>query len=407
MPPPANLSGGGAWAALGGRIDSPPTIWQGRVLLGCGDGYLYCLRAKDGALLWRFRAAPSDQRLVAFNQVESVWPVVGSVLVHNGVVWCVAGRSSYLDGGMYVYRLDARTGKPLSQTRLWDRSWQDGGVPKEKTKGTNVPGALPDVLSCDGRSVFLRHLRFDLEGRPAPPEVPHLFCSAGLLDDTWWHRTYWMIGTRMGTNYGGWPRAGLGTAAGRILVVDGSTVYGYGRNVYAHTGAHVGIDASTIFHYRGEKQTKTYYRLFAARVPALANRDTSDQGGSTAAASPLGSVAQTQPSATPPRRTGSGRQGREYLWEKEVPVVVRAMVKADNLLFAAGPEALEDLAMLFDPQTKAQVAGVLGAFSTEDGRLVARYELESCPVFDGMAAAGGRLYLSTLSGEVICFGPAE
>ena len=39
--------------AAGGRIDSPPTVWRGRVLFGSTDGFVTCLRATDGALLWR------------------------------------------------------------------------------------------------------------------------------------------------------------------------------------------------------------------------------------------------------------------------------------------------------------------------------------------------------------------
>jgi outer membrane protein assembly factor BamB len=84
----------------GGRIDSPPTIYQGRVLFGSADGYVYCLNSEDGALIWRFRAAPMNLRMVAFEQVESVWPVHGSVLIQNDRVYCVAGRSVFMDGGI-------------------------------------------------------------------------------------------------------------------------------------------------------------------------------------------------------------------------------------------------------------------------------------------------------------------
>jgi len=79
----------------GGRIDSSPTVHRGLVLFGCRDGWVYCLRASDGALAWRFRAAPADQRVVSFGQVESVWPVEGSVLVQGGVAYFAAGRSSF------------------------------------------------------------------------------------------------------------------------------------------------------------------------------------------------------------------------------------------------------------------------------------------------------------------------
>ena len=47
----------------------------------------------------------------------------------------------------------------------------------------SLPGALPDVLSCDGESVYLRHLRFDRSGQLQPGAAEHLFSSAGFLDD--------------------------------------------------------------------------------------------------------------------------------------------------------------------------------------------------------------------------------
>lgn len=71
----------------GGRIDSPPTVYAGMVLFGSVDGRVHCLRASDGELVWRFRAAPTDQLMMAFDQLESpcacmevfscktVWPI--------------------------------------------------------------------------------------------------------------------------------------------------------------------------------------------------------------------------------------------------------------------------------------------------------------------------------------------
>ena len=98
----------------GGRIDSPPTIYRGLVLFGCADGRVYALRASDGVLAWRYRVAPSLRQVVAEDQPESAWPVHGSVLVKDGTVVASAGRSSYLDGGIYVVRLDSKTGKKIS-----------------------------------------------------------------------------------------------------------------------------------------------------------------------------------------------------------------------------------------------------------------------------------------------------
>ena len=50
---------------------------------------------------------------MSYEQLESVWPVSGSVLIKDGVIFLVAGRSMFLDGGRR--RLDElRTGADAS-----------------------------------------------------------------------------------------------------------------------------------------------------------------------------------------------------------------------------------------------------------------------------------------------------
>jgi outer membrane protein assembly factor BamB len=232
-----------------GRIDSPPTIYQGRVLFGSADGQLYCLRATDGALAWRFRAAPMDQRLTAFEQLESVWPVHGSVLVEDDVLYCVAGRSMFLDGGLHLWRLDPKTGRALSQTVLDDRDPAGDGDLHKYVSWLNMPAALPDILSSDGRLIYMRSQPFNPDGtrlplekfpagadadRGAPPatqraEYAHLFSPTGFLDGSAWHRTYWMYGSRFVSGWCGYFLAGKAAPAGKILVFDDSKVYGFGR----------------------------------------------------------------------------------------------------------------------------------------------------------------------------------
>ncbi|MBT3374969.1 MAG: PQQ-binding-like beta-propeller repeat protein [Lentisphaerae bacterium] len=270
--------GRAAWEFVaGGRVDSPPTVYQGMVLFGCSDGWVYCLRAADGVLRWRFRAAPFERHIVSYGQIESTWPVHGSILIESGVAYCVAGRSSYIDGGMILYRLDPVTGAVLGHTPVDSRDPETGRERRTAIRRTAMTGALPDVLSSDGQSVFMRHVRFDLEGKPQKSDVMHLYSPAGFLDDSWWHRTYWMIGSTMGNAYGGWPGMGMRNPAGRLLVVDGEMVYGFGRDLYAHYGGHVGLDSSTIYHYGNRKREAppprwTYSRLFAAEKPAQKRR---------------------------------------------------------------------------------------------------------------------------------------
>jgi hypothetical protein len=228
-------------------------IYKGRVLFGSADGWVYCLRAADGELIWRFQAAPQDLRLAAFEQLESVWPLPGSVLVQNDVVYCVAGRSMFLDGGLRFLRLDPATGSKLSEDVLDDRDPQTGDNLQIHVKGLNMPVALPDILSSDGRYLFMRSQRFvlDRSGRfdaqltreqIAPHsnnhdeqasqqygDGVHLLCPFGFLDDTWFHRSYWVYGKSFASGAGGYYRAGRYAPAGRILTFDESSVYGFGR----------------------------------------------------------------------------------------------------------------------------------------------------------------------------------
>jgi len=228
-----------------GRVDSPPTISQGRVLFGSVDGHVYCLRADDGALIWRFRAAPQDRRLMAFEQLESVWPVHGSLLVQNGVVFAVAGRSNFLDGGLRILQLDLATGKKRAEAVINERDPNTGKNIQARVQVLNMPAGLPDVLSSDGTSIYMRSQRFNLAGKrtelgphsgqPAQQgsaqagEGRHLFAPMGFLDDTWFHRSYWVYGKSFAGGHAGYYQAGKYTPSGRILVHDGKTVYGYGR----------------------------------------------------------------------------------------------------------------------------------------------------------------------------------
>ncbi len=229
----------------GGRIDSPPTIDGGRVYFGSADGWVYCLSSSDGELAWRFRAAPSDQRLVAFEQLESVWPVHGNVLVEDGTVYCVAGRSNFLDGGLHFLRLDAKTGRKLSETIIDEKDPATGENLQARLQILNMPAGLPDILSSDGKFIYMRSQQFDREGRRMAigphsgqaseqgsvqrGETAHLFSPSGFLDGSWFHRSYWVYGRSFAGGHNGYYQAGKFTPGGRIMVFDDENVYGFGR----------------------------------------------------------------------------------------------------------------------------------------------------------------------------------
>ncbi len=351
----------------GGRIDSPPTIHRGLAVFGCRDGFVYCLRLADGELVWRRRAAPADRRTVAFGQIESVWPVIGSVMVVDDVLWYTAGRSSFLDGGMILGRLDPATGKLIDRTRLYSRDPNTGEQPEAIMEDVELPGALPDVLVCDGQHVFLRDKVLDLSGVEQPKtHLPHVYCSAGLLDDTWWHRTYWLWGERTWGRASGWGVIPNFRPSGRILTTDQDTVFGYGRKSVR------GNSLQGYHLFRADKQVEEIDKQLANNNAALAKYQ------------------------RPAKVT--------YHWTRQVPLVVRAMVLTPERLLAAGPVMAIDPTGGREPAFDADAAAVLESFDTEDGRDVLRLELEAQPVFDGMAVAGKRLYMSTTAGTVVCYG---
>jgi len=90
-----------------------------------------------------------------------------------------------------------------------------------------------------------------------------------------------------------------------------------------------------------------------------------------------------------------GRDEGTALWQKPLPIQVWAMVLTDKALFVAGP------ALDVEGESGKKKA-MLMAISASDGAELTKYPLDSPPIFDGMAAAYGRLYVSMTDGSLIC-----
>lgn len=324
------------WAfTAGGRVDSPPTYERGRVLCGSADGWVYCLRAADGQLVWRFRAAPEERLIGAFGQLESAWPVPGSVLVQNGVAYFVAGRSSHVDGGLFLYGVDAATGQMRHQTRLTGPDYTVDNV----QENCRLPlGALPDVLIGDGTRVFLRSLAFDAELK-ADRGKTELQVKSGFLDDTYFKRTPWTFAGEYAN----------------LLSHDNQSVY-YVRMFDSLRG----LDP-TVFFTPGRQG----YLLFAKNLA-----------------------------------------GKRSAWSERVPVRIRAMALTTGRLFVAGPPDVVDAR---DPlgAFEGRLGGRLYTIDAASGEKLRELALPSPPVFNGLAAARGRLFLTTEDGHVTCFGKPD
>jgi len=406
----------------GGRVDSPPTIHGGMAIFGCADGCVYALRASDGALAWRFRAAPADRRLVSYGQLESVWPLHGSVLIVDGTVYAVAGRSMFLDGGMTMVRLDAATGKLLSETKMDRTVPGTGKTLQDMMRARKMPVATKDILSYDGKAIYMKTQPFSLDGKrlKSPVYSPegkrqdkegwmvspfaqrgegvHLFSPTSFLDGSWFHRSYWIYGRGAGEVWEYWHVPGRLTPYGRIMAFDADQVYGYGRDPEY-------LCNSSVLEYRlyGAKPTAPYRNMFHRRNGLIKNDMTDWRERAKHPENALTTVA--------------------YNWKiPHPPVVVRAMVVTEDKLLVAGPpDVVDEKAMwgrsnepVFARKMAEQAAALAGksgarlwTLDKRTGKTLAEQALNAPPVFDGLIAADGRVYLADESGALTCFGEAK
>jgi hypothetical protein len=339
-------NGARLWSyTAGGPIDSPPACASGRLFFGSHDGWVYCLTQVDGQLVWRFRAAPQQRRIVVYGQLESPWPVHGAVLVQDGKVYALAGRSMHLDGGLLLHVLDARSGAVLQQLRM---------TPDLQSKGELSGAALPDILISDGPSVWMRRRRFDaanITAPVAPGEAP-LSTTAGFLDRSWFYRTYWSYQGRLLAN---------------ALAFDESEAYAL--HAYGYSGGR-GLDDRSFRMGTGNTSLASYDVL--PLRDALASRKKGPQPG----------------------------------WKARLPMFAQALLLSERQVLAAGAPSQVDPDDHW-AWYEGLRGGMLVAYSRKEGEKLAQYPLASPPVPDGLAAANGRLYLSLKSKEVLCMGAKE
>ena len=99
-----------------------------------------------------------------------------------------------------------------------------------------------------------------------------------------------------------------------------------------------------------------------------------------------------------------GKVSADCFGGKRLPYVrdLVNLLLAGDRLFAAGPP---DVVEQGDPYAafEGRKGAVLQVFSAADGALLEAHPLASPPVFDGMSAARGRLYLSAKGARIVCF----
>lgn len=349
-------------------VDSPPTVHQGMVVCGCRDGSVYAFRATDGELAWKFLACPEQRLIVSRGKVESVWPVNGSVLLLENTVYFASGRTSYLDGGIQLYGLDLHTGRKMLDITLSTR----GADGSELLDEESVDGFLNDVLSSDGDRLFMRHQVLDRAGKVLHQRIPHLHSPDGFFSSNTTTRLLWTYApVYTSPHQGAFYDRRLSRAlfpSGRILVEDDHTIYGFGENHYEKMNTEPGGQWAL---FSAAKENGVPLDLTAREYRKLAM---------------------------------SGKKSVRFHWWNRIPIQAWAMVKTKNTLFVAGPPGR---GVISPAALDGTASGRLLAVSPADGRILSEISLPSRPVWDGMAAAGGSLYLSLADDRVLCLWPVD
>jgi outer membrane protein assembly factor BamB len=321
------------------------------------------------------------------------------------MIYCLAGRSLFLDGGMRLYRIEPKTGKLIAESIWDDLDPETKENMQSHIMGMAMPPALSDVLASDGRKLYMRSQVINMDGSRSFEKItakdyeskqPHLFSAAGFLDDSWFHRVFWTYGIESGNGWGGWSKPALTVPIGRILSVADGKVYGFGRRPAFFIQA-------TVMEYQLYSANPRFDEEYMKDIRKV-TRDSGRLIDNWLVNNKLPAESLTLV---------------DYNWRLEgLPLLGRALVVADKTLFVAGPPDVldeikafghfkdEDILKEIREQEAAfdgKSGGLLWAVSREDGKRLAEYKLDWPPIFDGMAAADGKLFIADMDGNITCF----
>ena len=334
----------------GGPVRFAPAVARGKAYVASDDGYLYCLDAKTGKEVWRFHAASSKDHVLGNSRMISRFPCRTGALVVDDVVYVTAGM--WPTEGVYVYALDAETGK-----ERWcnDRSgciYID--LPHAVASGFS--GVAPQGYLAASKDVLLV---------PTGRSVPAAFDrhTGRLLyykpEKTHYH----------GASYGG----------GVWCTVAGDLYFHTKNRFHNPSEAHVG-EADPC----PQDGMICYSFLTGDQAFSIGGKYRVVASGDTIYAVGNGSIDAIDLNvALKKKRLGP----KDIKWTTPHPSRVYCMAMAGNTILTGDRDGIR-------------------AFNAADGKPVWQTDLKGRQV-RGMAVANGRIVAATRTGAVMCFGPGD
>ncbi len=351
----------------GGPIRLAPTIWKDRVLFGSDDGFVYCLKATDGQLLWKKRGGPNDEKLLGNEKMISRWPIRTGVLVDEGV--------AYFGAGIF----------PHENVYLWAVRAEDGTVVWENDNIS--PGsAYRNDLSPQGYLLASRAQLFVPSGRSLPVAFDR--ATGKIVFD----RKY------------GWRDDQSGG------VIGGTYALLADEQIYTGTQKHLlALDQKTgsrgFAWFPGRRLTVVGDMAYLATGTELVAMDRSAYAKTSKLRNSLERRIKSLESSVR-RASGSERKKRQkdlkdareklesHQHENIAPTIKwripsncdAELILTKNLVFAGGPEKVN-------------------AFNRDNGKAVWSAKVDGKA--RGLAVANGRLYVSTDEGKIYCFASGD
>ncbi len=329
-----------------GPIRLAPTVADGRVYFGSDDGTVRCLRAEDGKPLWSHRVSGKDERLLARGEMISRWPVRTGVLVDEGVAYFGAGIFPHET--VFLCAVDAATGKEI---------WRNDRISQRD--------AGRDDLSPQGYLLASEDLLFVPSGRTLPAAFNRK------TGEFVYKRSY------------SWRTSAGGVIGGSRAVLADGQLYSFGAHHFLALEQRSG--AAGFAYIPGEQLIVR---------DALAYISTGKQ---------VISVDHKKHAAASSKRQKLFLERRDVRGDKDkVAEIDRQMEElAKAGIQWQAPIAAENALTITSNLVLAGGDGKVVALDMQDGRQV--WQADVSGTVRGLAAANGKLVVSTTSGGVFCF----
>ena len=354
-------SGSELWTFFtGGPVRLAPSVSGDYVLFGSDDGRVYCLQKDSGELKWDHRVAPLEEWLLARGEMISKWPVRTGVTVHNGVAYFGAGIFPHED--VYLEGLEVETGR-----RVWS------------VDNISSLDAGRNDLSPQGFMLAKDNLLFV----PSGGSLPAVFDLG--TGDLLHKRTH------------SWRSTAGGVVGGTRVVLGDGQMYASGPHHYLAMDENTGdvgyawVEGRQLSIQGDDAYVATGTRVARLDRPAYAEASRQRHDLEMEIYQLSRERDPEKKEQNKPRMTEAAEELKQL---ESVGIVWQQETNDDLSLAVTGEHVIVGGA-----------GGNVTAYRKDNGEQVWSQTVEGDP--RGLAAAGGRLLVSTDAGVIACFGGAD